>query len=429
MTPEVKKRIEQIRQGIVPEGYVKDKDGIYPRDWASKKIGQWLKLAERPIVLQDEEEYQLVTVRRGFGGVDSRGSFLGKNVLVKNYFIVKTGDFIISKRQIAHGACGIVPPELDGAVVSNEYNVFLPQDGTNIQMFNLMMQLPHYKRLFYLMSDGVHIEKLLFKTQDWMKRKLAMPLLKEQKKIAEILSTQDKTIELQGRKIEELKRFKKGCLEKMFPRKGQKVPEKRFPGFTDDWEQRKLGDIGKARSGVGFPDAEQGGVTGIPFFKVSDMNLDGNESEMTVANNYVTAEQIAVHRWSPITELPAIFFAKVGAAVMLNRKRLCRFPFLLDNNTMAYSLSSTKWDADFAKALFGTVDLTSLVQVGALPSYNAGDVESMEIYLPSLLEQEQIGGFFKQLDNLITLHQRKLEEMKNQKKALMQLLLTGIERV
>lgn len=426
MTPEVKKRIEQIQQGIVPEGYVKDKDGIYPRDWASKKIGQWLKLAERPIVLQDEEEYQLVTVRRGFGGVDSRGSFLGKNVLVKNYFIVKTGDFIISKRQIAHGACGIVPPELDGAVVSNEYNVFLPQDGTNIQMFNLMMQLLHYKRLFYLMSDGVHIEKLLFKTQDWMKRKLAMPLLKEQKKIAEILATQDKAIELQGRKIEELKRFKQGCLERMFPRKGQKVPEKRFPGFTDDWEQRKLSDIGKARSGVGFPDAEQGGVTGIPFFKVSDMNLDGNESEMTVANNYVTVEQIAVHRWSPITELPAIFFAKVGAAVMLNRKRLCRFPFLLDNNTMAYSLSSTKWDADFAKALFGTVDLTSLVQVGALPSYNAGDVESMEIYLPSLLEQEQIGGFFKQLDNLITLHQRKLEEMKNQKKALMQLLLTGI---
>lgn len=197
------------------------------------------------------------------------------------------------------------------------------------------------------------------------------------------------------------------------------MPSIRFYGFDDDWEQRKLGDIGKARSGVGFPDAEQGGVTGIPFFKVSDMNLGGNENEMTVANNYVTAEQIAVHRWSPITELPAIFFAKVGAAVMLNRKRLCRFPFLLDNNTMAYSLSSTKWDADFAKALFETVDLTSLVQVGALPSYNAGDVESMEIYLPSLLEQEQIGGFFKQLDTLIALHQRKLEKLTNVKKSML----------
>ena len=198
------------------------------------------------------------------------------------------------------------------------------------------------------------------------------------------------------------------------------APAIRFKGFSDAWEQRKLGDIGKARSGVGFPDAEQGGVTGIPFFKVSDMNLDGNENEMTVANNYVTAEQIAVHRWSPITELPAIFFAKVGAAVMLNRKRLCRFPFLLDNNTMAYSLGSTKWDADFAKALFGTVDLTSLVQVGALPSYNAGDVESMEIYLPSLLEQEQIGGFFKQLDTLITLHQRKFEKLTNVKKSMLE---------
>ena len=222
------------------------------------------------------------------------------------------------------------------------------------------------------------------------------PQISEQKQIAEFFANLDNLITLHQRE----------CIS-FTVRAGGLILTANKKRTTSSWEQRKLGDIGKARSGVGFPDAEQGGVTGIPFFKVSDMNLDGNENEMTVANNYVTAEQIAVHRWSPITELPAIFFAKVGAAVMLNRKRLCRFPFLLDNNTMAYSLSSTKWDADFAKALFGTVDLTSLVQVGALPSYNAGDVESMEIYLPSLLEQEQIGGFFKQLDTLITLHQRK----------------------
>ena len=92
---------------------------------------------------------------------------------------------------------------------------------------------------------------------------------------------------------------------------------------------------------------------------------------------------------------------------MLNRKRLCRFPFLLDNNTMAYSLDSEKWNADFAKALFETVDLTSLVQIGALPSYNAGDVEAMEVCTPRLSEQMQIGVFFKYLDNLITLHQYK----------------------
>ena len=173
-----------------------------------------------------------------------------------------------------------------------------------------------------------------------------------------------------------------------------------------------MGEVGRARSGVGFPDAEQGGTTGIPFFKVSDMNTAGNENEMTVANNYVTDAQIAARRWSPIEELPAIFFAKVGAAVMLNRKRLCRFPFLLDNNTMAYSLAKDWWDADFAKALFETVDLTSLVQIGALPSYNAGDVESMEIWLPELPEQREIGTYFKKLDNLITLHQRQFTNTK-----------------
>jgi len=255
-----------------------------------------------------------------------------------------------------------------------------------------------------------------YNLKDYTKLVVPIPEIEEQKKIATCIVNLNSLITLHQRKCDETKRLKKYMLQKMFPQNGKKVPEIRFSGFTDDWEQRKLGNIGKARSGVGFPDAEQGGVTGIPFFKVSDMNLDGNENEMTVANNYVTAEQIAVHRWSPITELPAIFFAKVGAAVMLNRKRLCRFPFLLDNNTMAYSLSSTKWDADFAKALFGTVDLTSLVQVGALPSYNARDVESMEIYLPSLLEQEQIGGFFKQLDTLITLHQRELENLQNIKR-------------
>ena len=202
--------------------------------------------------------------------------------------------------------------------------------------------------------------------------------------------------------------------------KNEQKPAIRFQGFTDAWEQRKLGEVGKARSGVGFPDTEQGGTSGTPFFKVSDMNNDGNENEMNVANNYVTDAQIAARRWSPIEEVPAIFFAKVGAAVMLNRKRLCRFPFLLDNNTMAYSLSKDQWDADFAKALFETVDLTTLVQVGALPSYNASDVEAMEIMLPEIPEQRQIGAYFRRLDNLITLHQRKYDKLVNIKKSMLE---------
>ena len=195
-------------------------------------------------------------------------------------------------------------------------------------------------------------------------------------------------------------------------------PTIRFKGFTDDWEQRKLGDIGSARSGVGFPDAEQGGIEGIPFFKVSDMNNVGNENELVSANNYVSDEQIKRKRWNVITDVPAIFFAKVGAAVMLNRKRLVRFPFLLDNNTMAYIFDKKTWDCDFGKTLFETIDLTKLTQTGALPSYNASDVEDIEIYLPNIEEQKAIGALFLQLDNLITLHQRKYDSLVNVKKAM-----------
>ena len=429
MTPEVKQRIEQIRQGIVPEGYVKDKDGIYPRDWASKKIGQWLKLAERSIVLQDEEEYQLVTIRRGFGGVDSRGSFLGKNVLVKNYFIVKTGDFIISKRQIAHGACGIVPPELDGAVVSNEYNVFLPQDGTNIQMFNLMMQLPHYKRLFYLMSDGVHIEKLLFKTQDWMKRTLAMPLLKEQKKIAEILATQDKAIELQGRKIEELKRFKKGCLEKMFPRKGQKVPEKRFPGFTDDWEQRKLSEMcGTFEYGLNAAAKEFDGKN--KYIRITD--IDDASREFLLSD--LSSPDICLDGMSKyLLSSGDIVFARTGASVgktYIYRENdgIVYFAgFLIRAKVNQDNDAEFVFQSTLSPSYEKYIRITS--QRSGQPGVNAQEYGEYDLFAPSKEEQQRIGHFLRGIDNLITLHQRKLEEMKKQKKVLMQLLLTGIVRV
>ena len=197
-------------------------------------------------------------------------------------------------------------------------------------------------------------------------------------------------------------------------------PKVRFAGFTETWEQRKLGEIGKAYSGVGFPDNEQGRTEGIPFFKVSDMNSIGNENELQNANNYVDIFQISRHKWKPITEVPAIFFAKVGAAVMLNRKRLVQYPFLLDNNTMAYSFEKGIWNISFGKSLFETIDLTSLVQVGALPSYNASDVEDIKIFLPSLPEQARIGTFFRQLDRLITLHQRKRGRLENIKKAMLE---------
>ena len=390
--------------------------------WEQRKLGDLVKEVTRRDP-NSNAPIMMITANNGFIEQSERYAFNNAGESLKKYILLQKGELAYN-----HGASKLRPygscfalTTAENARIPFVYHCF-SAERMNPEFLSIELNGNEIEsQLRSIVSSGARMDGLLnISFGEYTSVSILFPKKNEQDKIADFFRQLDNLITLHQRKYDKLVAVKKSLLEKMFPADGETVPKIRFKGFTDAWEQRKLGDIGKARSGVGFPDAEQGGVTGIPFFKVSDMNLGGNENEMTVANNYVTAEQIAVHRWSPITELPAIFFAKVGAAVMLNRKRLCRFPFLLDNNTMAYSLSSTKWDADFAKALFGTVDLTSLVQVGALPSYNAGDVESMEIYLPSLLEQEQIGGFFKQLDNLITLHQRQLEKLKNIKSALLE---------
>ena len=199
------------------------------------------------------------------------------------------------------------------------------------------------------------------------------------------------------------------------------IPQIRFKGFTEAWEQRKLRELGLAQSGIGFPNTEQGGTEGTPFFKVSDMNMPGNEHELVASNNYVTPEQIARMGWHPINQVPAIFFAKVGAAVMLNRKRLINKPFLLDNNTMAFSIDSSSLNTQFGQSLFERIDLTSLIQIGALPSYNSSDVERITVSLPSTMDEQcRIGQCLCNINDLITLHQRKLDALKKIKSALLE---------
>ena len=294
--------------------------------------------------------------------------------------------------------------------------------------------------LFYVINmDNVDLKYLygIFQRIDWKSKDestgvpslsksiinkiyINIPEMNEQIEIGLYLEKVDNLITLHQRKLENLKNLKKGLHQKMFPKNGEKVPELRFPGFTDDWEQRKLGDVGECQSGVGFPNDEQGGTEGIPFFKVSDMNNIGNEIEMIISNNYVTEEQIIKRRWKPVYKVPAMFFAKIGAAVMLNRKRLVTSPFLLDNNTMAYKFGR-EWYTQFGKAVFDTIYLPGLVQTGTLPSYNASDVENILFFMPPTKEeQEKIGKYFNNLDNLITLHQRKLEHLQMQKKGLLQ---------
>ena len=194
-------------------------------------------------------------------------------------------------------------------------------------------------------------------------------------------------------------------------------PEIRIRGFEEDWESYLLGEVGFTISGVGFPDKEQGGLSGIPFYKVSDMNIEGNEFVMQSSNNYVTRNQIKKNNWK-VCEKPALIFAKVGAAVLLNRKRLVLSPCMCDNNTMLFCFDESKWDSYFCLSLFQKVNLASLAQTGSLPSYNGTMVEGLSVYIPNdFAEQEYCANFFKFLDSIIQSTTKKIASLRQMKSA------------
>ena len=251
---------------------------------------------------------------------------------------------------------------------------------------------------------------------------VSIPQLPEQTQIGQFFQTLDRLIAQSKATLSKSRQLKKAMLAKMFPMAGETVPQIRFKGFTGAWKRKKLGDLGCCVSGVGFPESEQGGDNGIPFFKVSDMNLQGNEVFLKIANHYVTQTQISQNKWQPINQLPCIFFAKVGAALLLNRKRLVKQIFLLDNNTMAFVINTGLNDY-FVKTLFDTINLPDLAQVGALPSINAKDVESVALMLPPPEEQTAIGNFFRQLDDTIALQALETEKLGYLKKALLAAML------
>ena len=384
--------------------------------WEQRELGEVLEEKREKTTTENEDVLLSCAIDGMFLNSELFSHFRGQSNI--GYLKVKKNDLILSAQNLHLGNCN-VNLRFEHGIISPAYKVYelINCDPTFMQAW---VKMDSTKAFFDRAStEGASVCRKNIIWTDLYRQELAIPSIAEQKKIGSFFSHLDHLITLHQRKLDKLHKYKKAMLQKMFPQNGADVPEIRFPGFTDAWEQRKLGEVGSCQSGIGFPDVEQGGKDGTPFFKVSDMNIVGNEYELLYSNNYVTQEQIERKKWKPITEVPAMFFAKVGAAVMLNRKRIVNTPFLLDNNTMAYKFGNG-WDTDFGRTLFDTINLASLVQVGALPSYNASDVDGIVIALPTIEEQRKIGQYFQNLDHLITLHQRKCEMLQKYKKAMLQ---------
>ncbi len=302
-----------------------------------------------------------------------------------------------------------------GKFAVTKENLCTSQDFTNLVTTENAYFLAYYftsrQKRFVRLSQGTSIKG--FTSQDVRNMSFALPSLPEQTKIAAFLSKVDKKIQKQQSLIEQLEQLKKGYMQRLFSQEIRFTTDNGSP--YPDWTKRKLGEVGTFISGVGFPNIEQGGADGIPFLKVSDMNSPLNKKRITAANNYVNQEQISRLKYKPIMK-DSIIFAKVGAAVFLERKRVTS-NFLIDNNMMSYTPNGY---IGFFKYLFDTVRLSKYAQTGALPSYNAGDLKTIKVNLPSLPEQTKIADFLSALDKKIEIAQQQLESTQTFKKALLQ---------
>ena len=186
-----------------------------PAGWRRIQLRDYLKEVRRPVALADEETYTLVTVKRSRGGVELREVLRGEEVKTPTQFYVHADDFLISKRQIVHGACGIVPPELDGAVVSNEYAVLNTNGQINLRFLRYLSESRYFQQTCFHSSIGVHVEKMIFKTDHWLNWPFNIPPLAQQEHIVEILDTASREVAAIAEQLKVLKREKSALMAQL----------------------------------------------------------------------------------------------------------------------------------------------------------------------------------------------------------------------
>ena len=238
-----------------------------------------------------------------------------------------------------------------------------------------------------------------------------LPSLVEQQAIGSFFSHLDNLITLHQRKYDKLVIFKKSMLEKMFPKDGESVPEIRFAGFTDPWEQRKLGELALTYSG-GTPSAGNSAYYGgeIPFIRSAEIDCDSTELSLTVAGlNNSSAK---------LVDKGMVLYAMYGAtsgevAISKIKGAINQAILAMDASDMAANRFIAYWLRRQKKSI------TETFLQGGQGNLSGAIIKELGIPQPSLDEQRQIGSFFSNLDDLITLHQRKLELLQNIKKSLL----------
>ena len=248
---------------------------------------------------------------------------------------------------------------------------------------------------------------------------IVVPPKPEQEAIAKSLTEIDDLISSLEKLITKKKAIKQGTMQELLTGK------RRLPGFSEKWEEKPISFFGNFISGNCFPIEYQGCPRGeLPFYKVSDFNNAGNSRVMGKANNYIS-HNIASVLSCKIIPKNSVVFAKIGAAISLERKRITGFDCCIDNNMMSF-LPYQKNIAAYMCYLFQTIRFGEFVDATALPSLSGKTIgEIQRTFPPTVEEQIAIATVLSDLDSEIEAVEQKLTKYRQVKQGMMQQLLTG----
>ncbi|MEQ7179735.1 restriction endonuclease subunit S [Enterococcus thailandicus] len=384
-------------------------------DWEERKLGDVSNYSNGGSYESDVEnrgKYELITLKSVdmFGNLVSSGKFINKKVPTLN-----KGTLVMILSEQSPGLLGMTAqiPKDDTFVLNQRVAEIHPNDDTN--GYFLSMAINRSQAYFSKRGAGTKVQNISKSNVENFE--FFIPIKHEQQKIGTFFKNLDDTITLHQRKLDLLKETKKGFLQKMFPKNGAKVPEIRFPGFTEDWEERKLQEVLRERNNQQPQSTEyplvsftvENGVTPKTDRYEREQLVVGDKSskkyKVTVLNDIV---------YNPANlKFGAISRNKYGNAVFSP----IYITFLVNNDvTTPEFIEMFVTRTDFIKRALKYQQGTVYERQSVSPT----DLLAMNVYLPGKSEQEKIGSFFQQLDDTIALHQRKLDLLKETKKGFLQ---------
>lgn len=414
MTPEVKKRIDQIRHGIVPEGYQKTKAGIVPADWSEYAIADCLERVERPVEVKADEMYTQIGIRSHGKGLFYKEPVRGEELGNKAVFWIEPDCFVLNIVFAWEQAIGKTTQAEVGMIGSHRFPMYRPVDGKiDIDYLISYLMTKRGKDILEAASPGGAGRNRTLGQDRFMKSKIVLPTPKEQKKIATILTTQDKVIELKEKLLVEKQRQKKYLMQQLLSGK------KRFLGFSEDWDEHPL------------------------YMHLFESRITGT--------NGSTARKLTVKLWNQgVVEKREIHTGSESTTYY--RRQAGQFIYSkLDFLNCAFGIIPYELDGFESTQDLPCFDVRDIVpqfllyyvtqeqfyrKFGALANggrkakrVNPNDFLQFCVAYPSLQEQMSIVEVLKKADQEIGLLNQDLAQEKQKKKALMQLLLTGIVRV